>query len=367
MWPFNRKREEPDEPQARSESTAPVLINAYCTLRTLPPLEFPHRLNARRDRTDPNLRPHLEGLARYAFQKSGGQMTQLVYHVLGHIRRVQQHLSLSVSDEDFPAFHRWARDANAVYLLPDGSVRDPEGRVLVDPAGKPPDGLAAVPHPPDALARKARSEERIRDLGIHVLAHLPPVIGEGEVDLRPAEEVARRVLALFLVALHAESLATNEQIAVADLREEMPLAFEALSPKEKEFLETEFPEAPSEQQAVIDAAWRYETLFLLQWALRLADDLPFPTAICDVPRVARVMLDTEGVDLVRNAALRPTPEILDALDLHYRLHWAARDASLNRRDPPGGLDEGVITERHYALNWLIRFEDADWDDVDTPT
>ncbi|MCO6561396.1 MAG: DUF4272 domain-containing protein, partial [Gilliamella sp.] len=24
-------------------------------------------------------------------------------------------------------------------------------------------------------------------------------------------------------------------------------------------------------------------------------------------------------------------------------------------------------ERHYALNWLTNFENADWDDVDTPT
>ncbi|WP_394816959.1 DUF4272 domain-containing protein [Streptomyces lonegramiae] len=24
-------------------------------------------------------------------------------------------------------------------------------------------------------------------------------------------------------------------------------------------------------------------------------------------------------------------------------------------------------ERHYALNWLVRFEDSAWDEVDTPT
>lgn len=28
---------------------------------------------------------------------------------------------------------------------------------------------------------------------------------------------------------------------------------------------------------------------------------------------------------------------------------------------------GVVAERHHALNWLVRFMDADWDDVDTPT
>ena len=34
---------------------------------------------------------------------------------------------------------------------------------------------------------------------------------------------------------------------------------------------------------------------------------------------------------------------------------------------PGALEGGVIYERHYALNWLFCFEQADWDDVDTPT
>jgi hypothetical protein len=27
----------------------------------------------------------------------------------------------------------------------------------------------------------------------------------------------------------------------------------------------------------------------------------------------------------------------------------------------------VVQERHVALNWLIRFEGAEWDQVDTPT
>ncbi|HDS1213045.1 TPA: DUF4272 domain-containing protein [Shewanella algae] len=31
------------------------------------------------------------------------------------------------------------------------------------------------------------------------------------------------------------------------------------------------------------------------------------------------------------------------------------------------IDRGVVLERHYALNWLIGFENSDWDEVDTPT
>ena len=68
-----------------------------------------------------------------------------------------------------------------------------------------------------------------------------------------------------------------------------------------------------------------------------------------------------------DAVLRPASDILDALDLHYRLHWAVRQARLDNKPVPGGIEGGVVYERHYALNWLVRFEDAEWDAVETPT
>jgi hypothetical protein len=140
------------------------------------------------------------------------------------------------------------------------------------------------------------------------------------------------------------------------------LGWAALTPGEKRFLETPAPA----QQDIVNHAWRYEALAVLHWALGVADDLPFPSRICDVPQVARTALDNNRPEFIQTAALRPVAEVLEALDLHFRLHWAARQAGLDRRQPPAGLDAGVIQERHHALNWLSRFEDNDWDDVDTP-
>jgi hypothetical protein len=63
-------------------------------------------------------------------------------------------------------------------------------------------------------------------------------------------------------------------------------------------------------------------------------------------------------------------------------HWAVRDAYIHKRAIPSNFDwsspaemcpanaspaGGAIAERHHALNWLICYGDADWDDVDTPT
>jgi len=67
------------------------------------------------------------------------------------------------------------------------------------------------------------------------------------------------------------------------------------------------------------------------------------------------------------ARMRPDSEILDALDLHYRLHWIVRQAQVQQQPAPAGLNADVLMERHHALNWLVLFEGNDWDDVDTPT
>jgi hypothetical protein len=125
-------------------------------------------------------------------------------------------------------------------------------------------------------------------------------------------------------------------------------------------------EAPAQRDVVL-FAWRYEGVFLLEWALGLTADLPFPERICDVPKTVQALIATWPDDLLKRAKLREPALILDALDLHYRLHWYVRQARLDGKEPPPGLDGGVIQERHHALNWLVRFEDRDWDDVDTPS
>src|SRR5690606_12875434 len=137
-------------------------------------------------------------------------------------------------------------------------------------------------YPEDALERRERSVARLAELGIRTPASLPPVVGEAEVALRSAREVALRTLALLAVAVRAESLASNDPLPVADLEQKLPLAFGALSPVEREFMSSEAPE----RQSVVNHVWRYEALFVLQWALGLFEEMPLPTGICDVPAVA---------------------------------------------------------------------------------
>ena len=340
-----------------------MLLNAYCTHRAPPPLDFRHRLNSRRDRSDPDLAPHLRGFM--GFVMGGGQrpMNQTRYAVLRHIERVCHHVSLHVDDADLDAFAAWARAANAIVFTPDGSVRAPDGAVLVDPASGDAQAGAEVPYPADAVARRRASREALAALGVAVPETLPPVVAEVEVALRDAREVAARCLALFACALRAESLGSGDGVDPAELARKIPGAVEAMSPRERAF----FHAASPSRQDVVDHGWRYEALAALAWSIQLLPALPAPTRLCDVPALAATTLGLAGEGSIGAARLRPAREVLDALDLHFRAHWAVTEARVQGRDLGGGLTPGVITERHHALNWLVRFEDADWDDVSTPT
>ena len=218
----------------------------------------------------------------------------------------------------------------------------------------------------DARDRQARSEEELGQFGVRTPATLPPVVSEIDVVLRPAPEVARRAMALFVVALRAESLMSRD-IPVEDLKDR-PLALRALTPKEQAFLN----DAAPDQQQITNFVWRYEALWLLAWTLGLVEELCYPSETCDVGILSKTFLESDEEALVKNAKLLPTETLLDALDLHFRLHWLVRQRQQDGKPSEGetggnDLDPGVVLERYYALNWLVQHGGAEWDDVQTPT
>lgn len=346
-------------PSTPSGAADGVLVNAYATVRELPPLAFGHTLVARRDRRDPALAPHLQGFAGYVQSTGDGTMTQAIWHLRGHIARVRHQVSFNVGDGQLDAMAHWADAANAVLFLPDGSVRDPRGRVLASRGAPPVDPQAALPFPADAQARKERSTALLASHELRVTPHLPPVAGETEAVLRSPAEVLGRAQALLVVAVRAESLHAGDPLTRATLRQRLPAAFEHLSPDEKAFLAQDQPEAAD----VVRFAWRYEAANLLEWALGLRADLPFPATTCDAAEATRAMIAHGHATPV----LRSTTEILDALDLTLRLHWITRQAQVDGKLPVAGVDAGVVQERHQALNWLADGQGDAWDDVDTPT
>lgn len=350
--------------EARPASPEPVLVNAYATVRDLPPIDFAHEFHNQRDRSDPELPAHLDGFIGYVMSRGDGEMTARRYHLWRHIERVRHQLSFSAEEKAFEGMERWALAANAILFLPDGSIRAPDGGVLIDAGGES-DPAAALPYPPDAMARRERTLSRMARIEPKPPASMPPSLGTAELELRPAVEVQRRALALLCVAVHAEGIGTGQPDIRPRLRELNPVGMAALSPAEKTFIEADKPDA----KAVAQMGWRYEALNTLLWALGdptgtvERSDVAAEAAI--VSRAARELASRPA----DQARLRPAPEILDALDRTWREQWVVRETGKSGKTPEG-LNPDVLMERHVALNWLTGFQNepgTGWDDIDTPS
>ena len=207
--------------------------------------------------------------------------------------------------------------------------------------------------------RKTRSESILGQHNVPVNKNLPRIEDEEEVLVRSREEVAKRAMALLVVAVKAEGL---EQEIVERLLDVYGLR-NALSPNESEFIKQDSPSEYEKTQLI----WRYESAWVLLWALGYVEELSYPSSICDVPAAVSFLQTRTEQQFLNDSQLRPISEILDEADLIYRYHWAVVDARINGKQSPSNLDSSVVLERHYALNWLIGYMDQEWDDVSTDT
>jgi hypothetical protein len=211
----------------------------------------------------------------------------------------------------------------------------------------------------EAEARRQRSIAVLQNEGVPYIDHLPMIETAAEIKPRSSEEVALRAIALAVVAVKGETL---DQKLALELVERFDIR-SALSPAERAFIDNP---APSQHDRV-QFAWRYEGLGVMLWALGFEQELGRPDKIVDVPRAVSFIRDLGRDGFVAKAKLRSMDQILDQADLIYRYHWAVVDARVKGKQPPAGLDPGIVYERHYALNWLIRSSDQEWDDISTDT
>jgi hypothetical protein len=211
----------------------------------------------------------------------------------------------------------------------------------------------------EAISRKARSEEILKNERVPFVSHLPVIRTEKDSKRRSVEEVSRRAIALCLVAVKGEGL---EQEVFDKIVKDYEIS-SAFSPAERKFIGNPVPSPHDRAQFV----WRYECYWVMLWALGFVDDLKRPDTICDVGPAVKILHDLGAKRFMEKSKLRSQKEILDAADLIYRYDWAAVNARIKNQPTPAGLNGEVIMERHHALNWLIRYMDQQWDDVSTDT
>ncbi len=227
--------------------------------------------------------------------------------------------------------------------------------------------------------QRARAERSLAQMKKRLVpVYAGPLFGddEDEAVIQTAQNVARRTLVLWAVELRAEGVPDPEVRAIID---DLDL-WEFVSENERRFLDDDDP-SPEECQALV---WRLESLWVLMWALGHIQEIPWPSGMCDVPKLAGILAEHEDdPSFILDAKLRPTPELLDARDLTMRIHWAIRNEHLQHGMVPEELDwsgdpewipskfsaaVGVVEQRHYVLNWLTNtLSPESWDKVDTPT
>jgi hypothetical protein len=141
--------------------------------------------------------------------------------------------------------------------------------------------------------------------------------------------------------------------------------WEHLSSDEIAFLSKESPD----RQSINSFTWRVEALFVLMWTVRLFGKLPLPTRLIENEKIYFKFpsLEESPWQFIRRLKLRPKSEILDASDLIYRLHWATTQAWVEGKPSPAGLNPEVIVEWHHAINWVTKYDDAEWDRVPVDT
>lgn len=281
----------------------------------------------------------------------------LIVPLRRHLSRGRQ--LVACTDSTDPAWVQWSWAANAIWF--DESKRqifDPAGRLLFDAAEvadanhSHPD--AVIPCSLDARQRQADIQIELRNRLVDPVEGIIPIPGAEEVGVREPSEVARRILALFLVATRAESIMAGHPLDAELMRGRCPIGFDAMSPGERSFFSGTDPQA-SEQ-----LVWRYESLLALQWALDMQFDLPWPDEHADLVAVTRLMVDLPDQSIVDQARLRSTVELLNAAERHHQLYYCVALAQTQNLEAPAGVSGGVVCERLIALAWLLGLA-GDWD------
>lgn len=189
--------------------------------------------------------------------------------------------------------------------------------------------------------------------GLPVPSRLPRREAEPTVKLRCADELWRRLLALWGVvgtAILRENDFFKDYFSVGERRG-------WLSVDEAAFLFDDDPPEPD----LLRFSWRMEALVFLAWCAGLGDELELPDRESSADAFLHLFPDElEDASKLRQAIrVRPAHEILG---------WAERLRRLPPNPAPSGALPEAVKEWRHAATWMIRGDDADdWDRAGTDT
>ncbi len=218
-----------------------------------------------------------------------------------------------------------------------------------------------------AQERKAKSEQRLKQMGVSINPHLPVLNPNWTEPKTPVQNIAKRLVVMRHLA-GAATVNINAKKLVAWFKSQK--LYGTLSDEELEFLQDCLDSKACQTNE--DLSWRYEAAWFLAWTLGLMPTLkpPFEQVAQDgAPVWAKIPFgfDNEPCAMfIAKAQLIDSNAILDELDFTYRAYWATQNARIDSSTKVGSLDREVLMERSRAGNWMVR-NDPNWDDVETST
>lgn len=202
---------------------------------------------------------------------------------------------------------------------------------------------------------KTENIKTIRSWGLPAIDHLPVLETEDELSPQSPSDVARRcVVIAHVIGIGFDGDRTKIRNAITGFR-----LMDYTSAHERDLLSRD----NYTKQEKTDAQWLAECMQSFAWCLGL--DTLEPLAYCDNDLSSKFPAPfTDPADFIQCARLHPFEDIYRQADLHYRLHWAARNALNSGEKFP--VTEGLLRERRRALDWVIGVE-VNWDEMPTDT
>ena len=195
-----------------------------------------------------------------------------------------------------------------------------------------------APQLDESARRRRRTDAYCQMWVVPLIAGEAPVLVSGVVAVRTSVAVRARVLAFSLCALKGQGLSQHEVFAMADALS----IWDGLTVAESDFV---LDPAPSAHE-LVQAAWRFEAVNVLLWAIGSVRHLAFPDTVVDSGGLTSSALGLKSADSLR---LRSEKELLDAADVARRLRVVGAAVS----PPPAGMLLGVLYERAFAFDWLL--------------
>ncbi|MFC9540333.1 DUF4272 domain-containing protein [Lysinibacillus sp. NPDC056959] len=264
-------------------------------------------------------------------------------------------------------------------FLPNGTLLDDEGAVIVYPEGQSgPSNFRPQACTHKVMGQEVSSEEGeqrknntiayLKERAIPYTASLPQLPPIENCQFKTQEDIARRAVALLIVIQFTCDVAQCGNVEESrDFFVNMLRTYKVenyLTENERDFLQASEPDV----QEAINISWQYEAYWTLIWALGFVEELDFPDEVCDCEYAIQVVSNCETFEqFYLQAVMRSQEEILDEADKIYRYHWACVDSRIQERPAPVGMNESIVMERRRGLFWMIGHRNEEWDSISMDT